>query len=244
MQQFVQWIQNKVEIETFLDRSLSQTKRESLIRQVENLEGISNVSYISEEQAARILQKEGFGEDIFNVLDHNPLPASLKIKINNSFKTTQELKRISGQLQMLEGIDEVVYQKKILLILDRYIKIGTIVAVIIGVIIGLSSIFLVSNTIKLSIYARRKILRTMQLVGATNRFIRVPFYFMGFFQGVFGGLIANGLIFGILYFFRIYISNAIWMDNRVFLLIGISGICLGWIGSFFSIRRFLKFEEF
>jgi len=125
-------------------------------------------------------------------------------------------------------------------------RIQTVIAVSVGVgiLLAISAIFLVSNTIRLTIYAKRKLIQTMKLVGATKGFIRKPFLLEGFVQGVCGGIAAIVLIYIILYFIRKNVSEHLFAlgDYEIYFYAAVlvTGSILGLLGSAVSIRRFLK----
>jgi len=240
---FIDSLRNAVEMEAFLQEPLTRDEIAALQTRVAAIEGVARVVYVSKEDAAKIF-KEEFGEDINTVLDFNPLPPSFKIFLNNTHKTVVQANAVYDKLVAMEGIESVLYRKALLEFIDQ--KTATVhnVTLGLGIIISLSAIFLVSNTIRLAIYAKRRLLRTMALVGATAGFIRIPFLLEGVIQGFFGGLLASGILYVLLEFssrlLSIEFTEFIHMEPVYYLSILGCGIVLGLVGSVISVVRFIR----
>src|SRR3990172_3981036 len=238
----VESLREKVEMEAFLADHLTLIETSIARDSIATLEGVREVRYVSKEQAAQIF-KEEFGEDINRVLDFNPLPASVKIFLKDGYKTAQSAELIYGEVQTISGVEDVIYRKTLLEMLDQRAKTLLWVALGIGIFITISSVFLVANTIRLAIYAKRKIIQTMKLIGATRRFIRGPFVLEGLVQGLLGGLVASGIVFLIFNYLETWISfqlsDFVKVDPWSYGVIVAVGCVLGFVGSMISIRRFI-----
>ncbi len=238
----VESLREKVEMEAFLADHLSPIEVSIVRDSIASLEGVREVRYVSKEQAAAIF-KEEFGEDIHKVLDFNPLPASIKIFLKDGFKTAKAAESIYQAVKQIKGVDDVIYRKTLLEMLDRRATTFLWLIFGIGVFITISSIFLVANTIRLAIYAKRKIVQTMKLIGATKSFIRGPFVLEGLVQGFIGGCAAAGILFLVFEYLARWISVELSDFVRIEpfyygVVIGV-GCLLGILGSAISIRRFL-----
>lgn len=238
----VESLREKVEMEAFISDHLTPDEVIVLSKKVEAVEGVRQALYISKEDAAKIF-KEEFGEDIHKVLDFNPLPASFKIFLQTKYRTASGAAAVYDQISTLPGVEEVIYRKSLLEMLDK--RATTLLWIILGIaiFITISSVFLVANTIRLAIYAKRKIIQTMKLIGATRMFIRVPFVLEGLIQGFFGGCIAALFIYLIFEYlekwFSIALSEFVKVQTSYYgIIIGL-GCLLGLIGSIISIRRFI-----
>jgi cell division transport system permease protein len=238
----VESLREKVEMEAFLADHLSPIEVSIVRDSIASLEGVREVRYVSKEQAAAIF-KEEFGEDIHKVLDFNPLPASIKIFLKDGFKTAKAAESVYQAVKQIKGVDDVIYRKTMLEMLDRRATTFLWLILGIGVFITISSIFLVANTIRLAIYAKRKIVQTMKLIGATKSFIRGPFVLEGLVQGFIGGCAAAGILFLVFEYLARWISVELSDFVRIEpfyygVVIGV-GCLLGILGSAISIRRFL-----
>jgi cell division transport system permease protein len=238
----VESLREKVEMEAFLADHLSPIEVSIVRDSIASLEGVREVRYVSKEQAAAIFKQE-FGEDIHKVLDFNPLPASIKIFLKDGFKTAKAAESVYQAVKQIKGVDDVIYRKTLLEMLDRRATTFLWLIFGIGAFITISSIFLVANTIRLAIYAKRKIVQTMKLIGATKSFIRGPFVLEGLVQGFIGGCAAAGILFLVFEYLARWISVELSDFVRIEpfyygVVIGV-GCLLGILGSAISIRRFL-----
>jgi cell division transport system permease protein len=234
----IRLLDEKIEIIAFLDR---RADVDMLKENIQKIKGVEQVYYISSEQALTDLRNElQDTEGILNVFEENPLPASFRIELEGSFRNARGLKEISGKIMLLEGIEETLYGGELV---DQLKKItNAIVMFDFGLlaIIIFSVIFVIFQTIKLTIFARSTEIEIMKLVGASNGFIAIPFTFEGIVQGLLGGFIAF-LLTVITYRVATFFFDNIYFPQGWFLLGTIlGGMFFGIIGSSIAIRRFLK----
>jgi len=241
--QFIEELRNKVELEAFLQEPLSRQEIAELEKRVGAIEGVERVTFISKDEAARIFNEE-FGEDINKVLDFNPLPPSFKITLKDGFKTSVGAQGVNDKLAALKGVDHVLYRKALLNLIDERTTSVNNLTLALGVLVSLSAIFLVSNTIRLAIYAKRRLIRTMELVGATAGFIRLPFLLEGIMQGFIGGVMAGAVLYFLLEYAAPFVSRDfsgfLKMDQLFYVMVVVAGTGLGLLGSLISIARFIK----
>jgi len=236
-------IRDKVEIDAYLLDSIQTANVSKLTSSIKTIGGVKNVTYVSKEEAAKIFAEE-FGQDILEVFDHNPLPPSLKINLYDEYKTIDRIEKIKLELQKNPEIADIVYAQKNLEIIERNSQSLVFLNLSLLIIITFSSIFLIGNTIRLMIVAKKDTIEIMKLIGATKETIRTPFIMEGFFQGLVGSLLAVVLLQVFLgYFYATYTNNDFnfsIMDTKFLILLVIFGTLLGTLGSAISIRRFLK----
>jgi cell division transport system permease protein len=239
-------LRNKVEMEAFLQEPLTHAEIDHLANTIVSLEGVETVTYVSKEDAAKIF-KEEFGEDIRSVLDFNPLPPSFKINLRDGYKTSIRAQAIYDKLAAIRGVESVIYRKSLLELIDQRTKTAHNLTLGLGLLISLSAIFLVSNTIRLAIYAKRRLLRTMELVGATRGFIRLPFLLEGIIQGFVGGILALCILYFLLEYLVRFLSSEFpeftHMDPVFYAAVLAAGVFLGLVGSVISVVRFMKLAE-
>lgn len=236
-------IKDKVEIEVFIDDNLSQDEINTVKEKIRTVGGVKQITFVSKEEASKIFEKE-YGKEMLELFESNPLPASFKISLYDEYKSLDRINKIKNQLSSVQNINDIVFPEKNLELIEKNTSGFLYINLVILIIITLSSVFLVSNTIRLVISSRRKIINTFKLLGATNSFIMTPFIIEGFLQGMFGGVFASL----ILYFLLIVYSsrfnqNEIKLDFFGFEYLGyliLIGIVLGILGSIFSVKRFLK----
>lgn len=240
---FMDALRQRVELEAFLEEPVSPQEVDSLRATLRSIPGIATVTYVSKDDAARIF-KEEFGEDIKAVLgSFNPLPPSFKIGLAPASATAAGTREISARIQALGGIDTVMYRKSLIETIDRRSAEVNAVTLGLGLLVGLSAILLVSNTIRLAIYAKRRIIRTMELVGATSFFIRFPFLLEGTLQGLIGGVAAAGILYLLLTRVLAMLSQEIvdyvQMPPAFYVMVVVAGTALGLLGSVISVTRFI-----
>ncbi|MCJ7666013.1 MAG: permease-like cell division protein FtsX, partial [Actinobacteria bacterium] len=175
----------------YLQDNITSEIKDIIETEVNSWEETGELKYISKEQALERFKEQNEGSDILKEIQGNPLPASFEITLNDPEKVEiVALRFLDKDGNYIEGIDDVVYgQTYVRRLFSITAIIGTIAFIIIIVLL-LATIVLIYNTIRLSIYARRKEIEVMKLVGATNWFVRVPFLFEGFFEGFLGSIIS------------------------------------------------------
>jgi cell division transport system permease protein len=238
-------IRDKVEIDAYLKDSVTPADISKLTTSIKTIGGVKNVTFISKEEAAKIFAEE-FGQDILEVFDYNPLPPSIKINLYDEYKTIDRIEKIKNELQKNQEINDIIYAQKNLEIIERNSQSLVFLNLSLLVIITFSSIFLIGNTIRLMITAKKDTIEIMKLIGATKETIRTPFIMEGFFQGFIGSLLAVIILQVFLgYFYATYTNNDFnfsIMDTKFLILLVVFGTLLGTLGSAISIRRFLKFS--
>jgi cell division transport system permease protein len=238
----VQSFRDRVEMEAFLSEPSTDSTAALINARITSVPGVAGTKFISKDQAASIF-KEEFGEDIHGILDFNPLPPSYKIYLSEGYKNADSAAAVHAALKQIDGIDDIIYRKTLLELLDRRTRTFALTSTAIGLALCLTALLLVSNTIRLIIYSKRQIIATMKLVGATRMYIRLPFFIEGIVQGAIGGMLACTL----LYAFDTYLSR--WLGPEfseflavpplAFVLIFLTGVILGTAGSALSVHRFI-----
>lgn len=240
---FVEQIRSRVDLEVFIKGDLGERQQEEMAQILANIPGVENVTYISKEEAAKLFE-EDFGETFEDILDENPLPESYRLSIQEGYDNADSVQLIAGHVEKLRLVESVHYRKQLLQLIDRRARAFGYASLFIGIILALSAVILVANTIRLTIYAKRHIIRTMKLVGATPAFIRLPFLIEGAVHGLIGGIIATVLLDIVFTFFIQPLSEDLLVNigvtYRFYFTLILAGGVLGLIGSVISIGRFLK----
>jgi cell division transport system permease protein len=243
---FIDALRSRVEMEAFLVEPLSPEVNDRIRLAIRQTEGVDSLTFVSKDDAARIFREE-FGDNILDVLEFNPLPPSYKITLLPAYKTADRARSIHDQLAGIEGVESVRYRKALLELIDRRTTTVNNLTLGLGILISLSAVLLVSNTIRLAIYARRKIIRTMELVGATRLFIRTPFLLEGMLQGLLGGCLAAGILYLLLVHAVRWLSQELAgylvVSNLFFGAVVLGGVALGFAGSLISVARFIRPER-
>ncbi len=235
------WIGHKkaqIELEVFLEQDLSARQGKKIAEKIKQAEGVLSVKFVSKEDAARRFEKE-FGQNIYDVLDSNPLPASCTVKIKKGYRSAVSIRKISARLQKIDGVSDIVYEREILALIDHYMIIAYVAAVSVGLLLLIVSVILLYNTVRLTIFARRDIIEIMKLVGATESFIRRPFIIEGFLQGIIGAVIAGGLLYVAVEAIRKLFYAPLTVRSEIYLALLLAGAIIGFFASKLSISRHL-----
>lgn len=245
LNRLIKTIKGKIEVEVFIKDGRTSKQIDSLKKIVMSFNEVEDVFYISKEEAAKIFEKE-FGENIFNVLDFNPLPASFKIKLKEEFRTLHGVESLVRKLKKIPDFEDVKYRRALLGIIERRFRILSQVFFAAGILLSVVSILLIVNTIRLTIYAKRKLIKIMQLVGATRGFIVLPFLIQGFLQGLIGGFFSAVTIYVVV---KIIIPqlpddviSSINVSDLFFPFLIFLGCFLGFAGSWISARKYITYK--
>jgi len=238
----IQIARGQYEFQVFFSEDIDNIRAAELVDQIGAIEGIMSASLITKEEAADIFQRE-FGENIFDLLEENPLPPGSVLKLQQPKDRKIEVNPIIKQIELVEGVDEVRYQERLISLIERYYKgfFAAVTALAAAILFG--TVILISNTIRLSIYARQDLIRILKLVGATDRFVGFPFMIEGILEGFFGSLVAVAVSYGFVegsnYFLSLFTQyRLVWQFQVVALLVGVI-IFFSFVGSMRAVRKFL-----
>jgi cell division transport system permease protein len=193
-------VRSQLELKVFLFDDATNNEISSLQDKISGIPHVENVEYISPAAALKILEDRLQDKSLLDQLNTNPLPPAFNVKVDNpdnieSVQTALSPPDSAGKPQPISAaIDDIVTGQETQQIREVTSAVKILLAVI-AVLLAVASLFLVGNTIRLSIYARRREVEVMQLVGATDWFIRWPFVIEGLVVGAFGALIAVGILF-------------------------------------------------
>lgn len=236
-------IRNRVELEVFLDDSLDEQALQALAERIRQIEGVEDLTFISKERALLEYQRlfKDRESDYLNALGYNPLPASFRVRLVPEFRTPQGVESVYQKIAGIEGIhrEDVVYRREFLVLMEKYIKAAIAGDFLIGSIVCLSALLLVSNNIRLIIAVKQKLIKTMELVGATRAFIRMPLYIQGAVQGFLGGCFSALFLYTLFKVAEFEIPGFILVDWKIYFLLMTLGLLLGFAGSFIAVRRYL-----
>lgn len=205
-----------------------------------------STEYISQDQAAKDIQKS-LGENVIDISGTNPFPPTIDIRLKSEYTAIDSIKKIELALLKNPIVKEVTYSKPVVDVINNNLRKISYALLIISLIFILISIMLINSTIRLSVYSKRFIIRSMLLVGASRKFIQRPFIVKGILQGLWASIIAILLLIGTLYAGIFYFPEIFSvLDVDIYLLIfGIStciGILFSWISTVIAVRKFIKMK--
>jgi len=205
---------------------------------------VKQTEYITKDQAASAL-KNDLGEDFISFLGYNPLLPSIEVKLIANYANNDSLQAIEKRLLKNESIKEVIYQKSLVHLVNENIRKLSLLLLGFSALFLFIAIALMNNTIRLAVYSKRFLIKSMQLVGATQGFIRKPFITKGIIQGVIAALLTIGLLSGSLYWAQRKMPELISMQQIdsflfLFLFVLLTGIIITWLSTFLAVRKYLK----
>ena len=239
------WLrQRAAEVEVFFHDDLASADALSIADRLARDPVVQSTTFISKEDAQRIFA-ETFGEDGSAFFDEPFLPASVRMRIRPEHAFTDSLVLFEGRMLNVRGVSEVMYNRPVLrTVQDNLIWVQGAVATLTLLIIG-SALFLVSNTIRLAIASRRRLIQTLMLIGATRGFIRRPFLIEGLLQGLFAAILAAIGLTGTYLLLPDRVHELIRLPlypeatGLLGLIVGL-GLMMGWLGAWWSVRRYLR----
>ena len=241
----------RVQVTVYFDRELTAQEQAALRGRIEALPEAARVNYVSREEALKRFKNRLRGQDtLLEGVRPEVLPTSFEISLKRANRDTQGVENFVASLKHIPGITEVQYGEEWVRRFNSFLNFMRLLGALLGGFLVLAVVFIVSNTIKLTIYARRDELEVMSLVGATGFFIKAPFLLEGLIQGLGGAVISIVLLFG-LYEGFLHNAGSFLTFNPVSSGLGflpfeyiagiiLSGAILGFIGSLTSLKRFVN----
>ncbi len=234
-------LKSNMVIEIYLEPSTTDSQVKIIQNELEKYNTIERLRYISKETAAQIFNDE-FGENIMDILDENPLPVSFEVRLLREFNHPEYLALFKTLVENIKGVDEVHYRHALIEKLENVTEAVAISGIFVLIILVFAMNLLIRNTIKLSVYAKRRQIDIMKILGAGNLLIRLPYILEGAIEGFIGGFLsAICLIFAhkfIAGYFPLMVIGAstykiLWVSTISF------GIMIGLFTSTISVGRFV-----
>jgi cell division transport system permease protein len=208
---------------------------------------VKSTEFITKEEAAKRLQ-EDLGEDFISFLGFNPLLASINVHLKAEYANADSVSWIEKEIIDTHLAKEVIYQKSLINIINEKVQKLSLFILIFTSLLMVIALALINNTIRLSIYSKRFIIKTMQLVGATQGFIRRPFLLTGIKHGIYGAIIAILMLVGFLYVVQKQLPEMAELQNEkmllsLFGLVVAMGIIISWISTWLAVRKYLRLKS-
>ena len=239
-------IKENIGFQVVLKDTTTQAELDILKQEISSSPFTKQVAFISKEEAVQKLEKD-LGEDFISFLGYNPLLSTLDVKLNSDYANVDSLAGFEKQILQKHFVKEVIYHKDMIRQVNENAKIIGIYILIFSSLLLIVAVALINNTIRLSIYAKRFLIRTMYLVGATQGFIRLPFILKGVRQGIFAGIVAGFLLAGFLMFSTRYIPDLLQLQdpNLLALVFGgivALGVLISGLSAALSVSRYLRLK--
>ena len=240
----IEYLRDKYKIEVFFKDGVTEKRVEELAADFKSINGVNSITIISKKDAERIFKSQ-FGDDILSILGYNPLPISCVINLKKDWPSRIDIKPIISNLRKYREVDEINHQGKLISRIENYYESFLEIMVVIVSITLIIAVFIISNTVKLTILSKKELIRSLQLIGATKSFVKGPFIIEGVVHGLLATVLSFYTIIGVLNFSKYFIYDLTRFDiyyDQVFIfqvLLSLS-LLVGFIGSNRAISRFLK----
>ena len=240
-------VKENIGFSLYLKEGLSENDVSRLKQVLEAKEYTNRIEYIDKKQAAEIMKNE-LGEDFVEFLEFNPLSGSIDVYLNSEYAEQGSAKMIEKELKRLPAVQMVDYQMDLIAAVNKNVQKIGLVLLGFSILLLIVVIALINNTIRLAIYSKRFLIKTMQLVGATGGFIRRPFVARGVLNGVISGIIAIALLSGVMYSIKTNLPEFFELQNFnvygvLFGLVVLLGILISWISTSLAVRKFLRMQS-
>lgn len=239
----------RIQVTVYFQQDLTPVQLADLTAKLKSYPETSHVEYIDKAEAMKRFRERLKGqESLLEGVSQDVLPAAFEISLRRSYRTPEAISRFVGQLKPVQGMGEIQYGEEWVKRFTSYLAIVKMIGLLVAVFLFIAVIFIVSNTIRLTIYARKDELEVQALVGATRFFIKAPFLLEGCLQGAAGALLAI-LLLGCGYLVRFsgsgsllpqsMLNSMLFLTNEQLCGLFFGGLLLGFVGSVTSLRRFM-----
>jgi cell division transport system permease protein len=241
------YFRENVRVEVFLKRDVKEVDLMQFRKELDNEPYTKETRYVTAEEAAAQLKQE-LGEDFLGVLGDNPLLPSVELNLDAQYAAGDSVKWIAEQLRQDRRVEEVAYNAAVVENIDTNMRKLTLIVLGFTGLLLIVAIALINNTIRLSIYSKRFLIRTMHLVGATQWFIKRPFLGQSVWQGLLGAVLAVGLLVGLLQLAQHYMPDLLAFTDVSTLAILFAGVLLlglliSLVSTWFAVGRYLRMNS-
>jgi len=241
------YFRESLSFSVMLDDEAKEADIRMLQKDLDAKKYVKSTEYVSKEEAAAKMQEE-LGEDFINFLGDNPLPPTIDVYLFADYTSPDSVSKIEKYVLEYPFVKEIYYRDSLLFLINENVKKISLFLLVISTFLFLIALTIINNTIRLSIYSRRFLIRTMQLVGATKSFIRRPFIIQSAVQGLIAALLAMCLLMGLLYMIeKEFFMMFTFESTKLLILLGVfiivTGVLINIISTFFSVNRYLSISE-
>jgi cell division transport system permease protein len=234
-------VQRQVEIAVFLREDIRDAELKNLDQFLREHPGVMNARYLPRDEAlAQFREELKEKEYLLEALESNPLPDTFEVALYDDWKSTERISLLAEQISGMTGVDEVKYGREWVGRLNRIIVAAVLADLFLGTVVALSSLFVVANTVKLTLIARKDMIELMKMVGATAGVIRRPFVIEGILKGVLASLLAGTLLTILTWALSRRIPEVNALSFPILFAFVLFGAILGGFGSIASLQGYLQ----
>lgn len=234
---------DEMKLYVYLDDGLTNEQMNAAYNGIIRMEAVDELVFISKDEAfAEFRAQLGEESELLEALETNPLPASFRVSVKDVYKETATLETLASTIGRLDGVAEVNYGKEFIERFSSITHAVLYVDMVVGLIVILSSLFIIANTVHLAVVSRKETIEILKLVGATNRFITTPFFIEGAFQGGIAALISLAALSAIFAAGRNAVPGLVFFSPDKAVIFVLVCIAMGALGSLAALRRYLRIE--
>ncbi len=240
------FVKENIELSVFLNENVKDVEIAQIQKELDASKFVKSTQYVTIEEAAKKLEKD-LGEDFVNFLGYNPLFPSIDVHLHAQYANPDSIRLIESRISNNKMIKEIHYEKSLVDLVNENLKMISLIILVFSGLLSVIAIALINNTIRLSLYSKRFLIRSMQLVGATQSFIRKPFLLKGMVHGFYGALIANLLLAGVLYIAQRQIPEFFEIQDiklfaQLFLAVVLLGILISLVSTYMAVRKYIRLK--
>lgn len=239
---------NEIRMMVYIKSGVKASDLQKTRRQLQEIDAVREAVFISSQEALERLKRQMPGNaDLIDSLPENPLPDAFEIVIDPAFSTGSQLAEVAGRIGAMGSVDEVEYGQQWIQRIANVVYLFSLVGYAIAALFFLATTFIVANTIRLVLYSRREEMEIMRLVGATDWFIKTPFYLQGVMQGGLGAGVGLGVLYAVYHVLVTRYAPAMigglftfdFLSPRLCAALVGGGVAVGWLGCFASLKQFI-----
>jgi cell division transport system permease protein len=240
-------VKENIGIQVVLNDDAKEVNIQRLSKTLDARPYVKSTEFTTKDEAAKRLQ-EDLGENFLQFLEFNPLLASITVHLDAEYANSDSLQWIEKDLLSNKSVKEVLYQKSLIDMVNQNLKKISLVIFVFSGLLMIIALALINNTIRLTIYSKRFTIKTMQLVGATQSFIRRPFVLQGMKHGVIAALVAIAMLTGLLYLAQQQLPELRELQDEkmlitLFALVILIGILISWLSTALAVSKYLRLKS-
>lgn len=239
-------LKEQISLTIYLNDSAKKVEINQIQKSLELADYTKSITFVSKEEAAELMISET-GEDFMDFVGYNPLQNSIDIHLKANYVTNEKLNEVASELSDKKFVDDVKFDENLIELMNKNVRKISYWVLVFSIVFTFISVLLINSSIRLAVYSKRFIIKTMQMVGATKSFIRKPFIYKNLQLGMVGAFIANLALCAVFYqldnyFPELTLSSAIEKFALLVLAVFGVGFIITWISTFIATQRFLNLK--
>lgn len=239
-------LKEQISLTIYLNDSAKKVEINQIQKSLELADYTKSITFVSKEEAAELMISET-GEDFMDFVGYNPLQNSIDIHLKANYVTNEKLNEVASELSDKKFVDDVKFDENLIELMNKNVRKISYWVLVFSIVFTFISVLLINSSIRLAVYSKRFIIKTMQMVGATKSFIRKPFIYKNLQLGMVGAFIANLALCAVFYqldnyFPELTLSSTIEKFALLVLAVFGVGFIITWISTFIATQRFLNLK--